>query len=281
MTRLPPYRFLGRTAVVTGAASGIGEELAYELARRDSNLVLVDKDEQRLLAVADHIRGTIPGLVLKTIVADLADRSAVDRVAKQILAGHPGIGLLVNNAGVALAGRFDQISVAQFETVMNVNFMAPMLLTHALLPALRAEPGSHLVNVSSLFGLIAPAGQSAYSSSKFALRGLSQALHGELATVGVGVTTVHPGGVRTRIAENSIVGTGVSAESAAIRGRAFNAILTYSPERAARRIADAVASRKSRLLIARSARVPDALARLTPAGHMALMRTLGMLPRAK
>lgn len=271
---LPEYRFAGRTAVLTGAASGIGEQLAYELAGRGSHLVLVDVDEARLKPVADRIRAAHPGLAVDPIVADLADRSAVDGVATRVLADHPAIGLLVNNAGIALGGRFDQITVEEFETVMNVNFRAPMLLTHALLPALTARPGGHLVNVSSLFGLIAPAGQSAYSASKFALRGLSQVLQSELLENGVGVTTVHPGGIRTRIAESARLGSGVPDVDVEAHRRVFAALLTYPPEKAARQILDAVARRRARVLIAASAKVPDLLARLLPVGHARVIRAL-------
>jgi short-subunit dehydrogenase len=272
--RLSPYRFAGRTAVLTGAAGGIGEQLAYGLAARGSHLVLVDVDEGRLKAVADRIRAAHPGLTVETIAADLADRSAVEGVATRILADHAAIGLLVNNAGIALGGRFDQVTVAEFETVMNVNFRAPMLLIHALLPALTAEPGSHLVNVSSLFGLIAPAGQSAYSASKFALRGLSQVLHSELAESGVGVTTVHPGGVRTGIADNARVGSGVPASEIEPHRKVFAALLTYPPEKAARDILHGVERRKARVLVAFSAKLPDLLARLMPVGHARLIRAL-------
>lgn len=267
-----PYHFPGRTAVLTGAASGIGEQLAYGLAARGSDLVLVDVDAARLGDVAGRIERAHPGRAVRTIVADLADRAAVEAVASQVLAEHPSIGLLVNNAGMALGGRFDQVTVEEFERVMNVNFRAPMLLTHALLPALKASPGSHLVNVSSLFGLIAPAGQSAYSASKFALRGLSQVLHSELSDDGIGVTTVHPGGVRTRIAESAIVGSGVPAAEVEPHRKVFAKLLTFPPEKAARQILDAVAKRKARVLIASSAKVPDLLARLLPVGHERIVR---------
>ena len=257
---MKPYLFPGRLAVVTGAASGIGASLARELARRGSSLVLVDVDAGRLAEL------DVPGDVTK-IVADLGDRSAVDGLTTRIRADHPAIGLLINNAGIALGGRFDQVTVDEFEAVMNVNFRAPMLLTHALLPALKAEPGSHLVNVSSLFGLIAPAGQSAYSASKFALRGLSQVLHSELAVDGIGVTTVHPGGIRTRIAENARVGAGVPVGDVDPNRELFAKLLTYPPEKAARQILDAVARRKARLLIAANAKLPDLLARAFPVAH--------------
>jgi short-subunit dehydrogenase len=260
--------------VLTGAASGIGEQLAYGLAARGSDLVLVDVDATRLKPVVDRIRAAHPGLDVKPIVADLADRSAVDGVATQVRAEHPAIGLLINNAGIALGGRFDQITVAEFEAVMNVNFRAPMLLTHALLPALTAEPGGHLVNISSLFGLIAPAGQSAYSASKFALRGLSQVLQSELLDDGAGVTTVHPGGIRTRIAQSARMGSGVPLDEIERSLKRVDSMLTYPPEKAARQILDGVAKRRPRVLIALSAKLPDLLARLLPVGHARVMRAL-------
>jgi short-subunit dehydrogenase len=269
-----PYRFAGKTALVTGAASGIGEHLGYDLAARGSELVLVDVDEIRLKIVADRIRATHPDLSVESVVCDLASREAVADLASQVRTAHPSLGLLINNAGIALGGRFDQVTVDEFEAVMNVNFRAPMLLTHALLPSLYASPGSHLVNVSSLFGLIAPAGQSAYSASKFALRGLSQALYAELAERGVGVTTVHPGGIRTRIAENARVGSGVPSAQVESHRRLFAKLLSYPPEKAAREILDGVARRKARVLIAASAKLPDLLARALPVGHAAVMRRI-------
>jgi len=272
MTRLPEYRFAGRTAVLTGAASGIGEHLAYGLAFRGSDLVLADIDEARLTTVADRIRGAHPAVRVQTAVADLADRTAVESLATRVLDDHPAIGLLINNAGIALGGRFDQVSVDQFEQVMNVNFRAPMLLTHALLPALTATPGGHLVNVSSLFGLIAPPGQSAYSASKFALRGLSESLRSELIDNAVGVTTVHPGGIATRIAESALVGSHVPEEEVEPNKKLFAALLSYPPDKAAEQILRAVAKRKARLLIATSAKAPDLLARLLPVGHARIVR---------
>ncbi|MFI1995987.1 SDR family NAD(P)-dependent oxidoreductase [Actinoplanes sp. NPDC020271] len=271
MTRLDPYRFAGRTAVLTGAASGIGEQLAYGLAHRGSDLILVDVDASRLEPVAARIRNAHPGLAVATIVADLSDRAAVSSVADRI----PGeIGLLINNAGVALGGRFDQVGVDQFEHVMNVNFRAPMLLTHALLPALSAHPGSHLVNVSSLFGLIAPPGQSAYCASKFALRGLSESLRGELIENGIGVTTVHPGGIRTRIAESALIGDGVPESDIAPTRKLFAALLSFPAGKAAEQILRAIEKRKARLLIAANAKGPDLLQRLLPVGSAEIIRRL-------
>ncbi|WP_367138336.1 SDR family NAD(P)-dependent oxidoreductase [Saccharothrix sp. HUAS TT1] len=270
MSPLPPYRFAGGTAVVTGAASGMGEHLAYGLARRGSHLVLVDRDAERLAAVAAKIRG----VRVEQVVADLADVAGLDDLVARVLAGNPRITLLVNNAGVALGGTFDQVRADEFDWVVDINFRAPVALTRLLLPTLLASPGSHVVNVSSLFGLIAPPGQTAYSASKFALRGFTEALRHELADRGVGVTCVHPGGIRTRIAETARVASGVSEAEAAQGKESFAKLLTYPADKAAERILAGVAKRKGRVLIAWTAVAPDVLARLFPTSYLKVMNRL-------
>ncbi|HZG88848.1 MAG TPA: SDR family NAD(P)-dependent oxidoreductase [Pseudonocardia sp.] len=268
-----PYRFAGRTAILTGAASGIGEQLAYGLAVRGSDLVLLDRDGPGLEEVAGTVRAAHPGVTVETLVVDLADRDATAAAAQRMRAEHPRVGLLINNAGVALGGRFEHLGLDEFEWLMDVNFRAPVLLTHHLLPALLAEPGSHLVNVSSLYGLIAPPGQSAYSSSKLALRGFSQALRAELAGR-VGVTTVHPGGIRTKIAESARIAAAAPRAEIEQGRAAFDKLLSYPPEKAAEEILDGVERRRARVLIAASAKIPDVLARLLPAGHMAVLAAI-------
>ncbi|WP_047864151.1 SDR family NAD(P)-dependent oxidoreductase [Rubrobacter aplysinae] len=276
------YPFAGGTCVLTGAASGIGEAMAHGLAARGSHLVLMDRDAERLETVAGEIRSSYPGLGVATYVVDLAEADAAKAAAGRIRRETPRITLLINNAGVALGGRFDQVTPEEFNWVMNVNLRAPVLLTHHLLPALKESPGSHVVNVSSLFGLIAPAGQSAYSASKFALRGFSEALRHELVPDGIGVTTVHPGGVRTRIAETARSGSGVSTESRLAQKEEFDRLLTFPADRAAEIILDAVHHRKSRVLIGASAVLPDIAARLFPGSYTRalaiLTKLLGRLP---
>ena len=274
MSRLAPFVFAGGTAVVTGAASGMGEQLAHQLAARGCAVVLVDRDADRLTAVAEAVRAASPPVAVTALVADLADTPAIEGLAAQILAAHPRLTLLVNNAGVALGGRFDQVSLADFDWVTRINFVAPVTLTHHLLPALLASPGSHVVNLSSLYGLISPAGQSAYSASKFALRGFSQSLRAELLARDVGVTTVHPGGIRTRIAETARMGAGVSEGQAAAGRRLMAKVLTYPAEQAAADILRAVEQRQARLVITRLAQVLDVLARLLPVGHARLLTVL-------
>ncbi|MGY1828475.1 MULTISPECIES: SDR family NAD(P)-dependent oxidoreductase [unclassified Blastococcus] len=259
-----PYAFLGGTAVVTGAASGIGEALAGELAGRGSHLVLLDRDADRLAAVAARITADHPALRVVTYVVDLADDEATARVAATLVAEHPETTLLVNNAGVALGGRFDQVSLGDVEWLLSINLRAVVRLTHALLPVLKAHPGAHVVNLSSVFGIFAPAGQVAYATSKFAVRGFSEALRHELAEDGVGVTVVHPGGIRTRIAESARTGAGVSVEEYEEGRRQFSKLLRIPPEVAAAQIVAAVERRRPRLLIGWTAKVPDVLVRLLP-----------------
>ena len=274
MTRLDPYRFAGGTAVVTGAASGMGEQLAHGLARRGSHLVLLDRDAARLAGVVEAVRRESPHVEITSIVADLAERAQTEAAAAQILREHPRVTLLVNNAGVALGGRFDQVSLEDFEWVLEINLHAPVVLTHRLLPRLTASPGSHVVNVSSLYGLVAPPGQAAYSTSKFGLRGFSEVLRGELAPRGVGVTTVHPGGIKTRVAESARIPAGATDEEVAAQRARFAGLLTYPADRAAEDILGAVEKRRGRLLIAWSARIPDVLARLLPSSNMVVLGKL-------
>jgi short-subunit dehydrogenase len=279
--RLPDYVFAGGTAVVTGAASGIGEALAHALAARGSHLVLVDRDARRLAAVVAAVRAEAPSVEVTSHVVDLSDPDATRRLGETLLADCPRITLLVNNAGIALGGRFDQVTLEEFDIVMRVNFTAPLVLTHTLLPALKAAPGSHLVNVSSLFGLIGPAGQSAYSASKFALRGLTEVLRHELPEVGVGVTAVHPGGVRTRIASSARAGSGVHVAEAVRGQREFQRLLTLDPAEAARVIVDGIEHRRPRVLVGWSAKVPDVAARLFPGSYGPVLSALTAAARRR
>jgi short-subunit dehydrogenase len=278
---MDPYEFSGGTAVVTGAASGIGEALAAQLAARGSHLVLVDRDEDRLGDVADRLRAAHPQLTVDSHIADLSDDEQTAALAETLASGYPETTLLVNNAGVALGGRFDQVTLAEFDWVMAVNFRSVVRLTHALLPALKAHRGAHLVNVSSVFGIFAPAGQAAYSASKFAVRGFSEAVRHELAENGVGVTVVHPGGIKTRIAESARTGSGVSAEEYEQGRKQFAKLLSMPPETAAAQIMAAIEKRRPRLLIGWSAKVPDVLVRLMPGSYWKLIARRAAPPKPK
>lgn len=271
MPSLPPFRFPGSTALVTGAASGMGEQMAHELARRGTDLILLDRDAERLASVASAITAASPARSVDTVVADLSDLAALGVVVDGILERHERIDLLINNAGIAFGGSFEQLSSKDFDTVMAINFQAPVDLTRRVLPTLRRSPGSHIVNVSSLFGIVAPPGQSAYSSSKFAIRGFTEVLRHELDGQ-IGVTSVHPGGIKTRIAETAGSAAGATDDEIAKGKATFAKLLTYPADKAALKILDGVEKRKGRVLIAASAYTVDILARLAPAKYFSIMR---------
>lgn len=271
---LQSYRFSGGTAVVTGAASGIGAGLAQGLADRGSNLGLIDRNGEGLHEVAAKIRADHPELTVKAYVADLGDTESLQGLAATVVGDFGEITLLVNNAGVALGGLFEQISLDDFDWVMRINFVATVHLTYAFLPALKRSHGSHLVNVSSLYGLIAPPGQSAYAASKFAVRGFTEALRHELLAHDVGVTAVHPGGVRTKIAANARVGAHVGQVDVERAKREFAKLLTIDPRDAAETILDGVGKRRPRVLVGASAKLPDIVARLSPGHYWQILSTL-------
>lgn len=267
----PHWALPGGVALVTGAAGGIGAALALNLARRGMALALVDRDAAGLQAVADQAAAT--GVVVSRHVADLAERAQVDAVLPAVLAAHGQLTLLVNNAGVALGGRFEQVNEADFDWLMRINFEAPVRLTRACLPVLARAPAALIVNVSSIFGIVAPPGQTAYCASKFALRGFSESLRHELAMAGspVRLMLVHPGGVRTGIAENARVAVAAPADEVAREQAAWRALLRLSPEQAAEQIARGIVQCAPRVLVGRDAVQAAWLQRLMPVGYWALM----------
>ena len=196
-----------RTAVVTGAASGIGQAIAVSLARRGCHLALADINEAQLAQTAK--RAALPGIHISLHLLDVADRKAVASLPAVVMAEHGRVDILVNNAGVALGGTFDQVSEMDFEWLFEINFWGVVRMTRAFLPLLRASDDACLVNLSSLYGLISPPGQTAYSASKFAVRGFTQSIRHELEDSHVGVTVVHPGGVATAIARNARIPKGL------------------------------------------------------------------------
>jgi short-subunit dehydrogenase len=259
----------GGTAVVTGAAGGIGAALAESLAMRGANLALVDRNAESLATVATKARTT--GVTVSEHVLDVADRDALATLPEAVLARHDGVAVLVNNAGVALAGTFAEVSLADFEWLFEIDFWAPVRLTKAFMPALGRAPAAHIVNISSLFGLIAPPGQTAYSAAKFALRGFSESLRHELEGSTISLTVVHPGGVRTEIANSARLPQGADPEAARAQTEAFNKLLRTPPGEAAELITRAIERRDKRLLIGQDAKMGERLQRLFPARYWRFM----------
>jgi short-subunit dehydrogenase len=260
-------------AAVTGAASGIGRALAIELAARGCDLALADRDEAGLQAVAAEIARSGSRKVSVHRV-DVGEPAQIAGFAQAATAAHPGLNIVVNNAGVALLGQFTEIDQAQFEWLMNINFWGVVHATRAFLPHLATRPEAHIVNLSSLFGLIAPPGQTAYAAAKFAVRGFSESLRHELqmANSPVRLSVVHPGGVATNIVRNSRAGTGVTDNARRAQSiERFDAIARTTPAAAALRIIAGIEKNQPRILIGNDARMMDLLQRIRPGTYWAVL----------
>jgi len=253
--------------VVTGAASGIGRALSLALARRGADLALLDVNEAGAAEVARQIEAL--GRKASVHVADVADRARMAELPDEVLAAHGRISLLVNNAGVSVGGTFEEQSLADLDWIVGINFWGVVHGCKFLLPHLRKEPGAHIVNLSSMFGLVGFPGQSSYCATKFAVRGLSEALWTELRDAGIGVTCVHPGGIRTEIVRSARMNQDVRAQMAERFER-----LAMLPEEAAEQILRAVARGRMKVVICREARVTDWLKRLAPSASQRLLAAI-------
>jgi NAD(P)-dependent dehydrogenase (short-subunit alcohol dehydrogenase family) len=256
----------GVVAVVTGAGSGIGRALALGLGARGCALALADINAAGLDETAALVNETAAPTVTVSIV-DVADCTAVSRFASEVEERHGGAQLLVNNAGVALGGFFDEVSLEDFAWLIGINFWGVVYGVKAFLPQLRRQAEAHIVNVSSVFGLAGPPGQTAYASSKFAVRGFTESLRAELAGTPISVSCVHPGGVRTNIAVNARAAEmdRDPARMAAAQKR-WEKLLRMPPEEAAATIIRGIERNRARILVGSDARLLDAVARLSPAG---------------
>jgi short-subunit dehydrogenase len=268
----------GAAAAVTGAASGIGRALALELAARGCDLALADRDEAGLQAVAAEIGKTTPQKAASQKVSvhrvDVSEPEEIAAFAQAAVSAHPGLNIVVNNAGVALLGQFSEIDQAQMDWLMNINFWGVVHATRAFLPHLARQREAHIVNLSSIFGIVAPPGQTAYAAAKFAVRGFSEALRHELqaAASPVRLSVVHPGGVATNIVRNCRAGVGVTDNARRAQSiERFDAVAKTTPKAAALRIITGIEKNQPRILIGNDARFMDLLQRLRPATYWAPM----------
>ncbi len=259
-------------AVITGAASGIGQATALALAERGCHLALVDRDEIGLHKTAKMAQ--VRPITISKHFLDLSQPEAIEALPQQVLVHHERVNILINNAGVALVGSFEELSLEEIRWLFEINFMAVVGMTKAFLPLLRRQPQSQIVNISSVFGIMAPPHQSAYASAKFAVRGFSESLRHELEGSTVGVTVVHPGGIKTEIASSARVAAVADPVAAAEGIKEFSKALRLSPEKAADEIVHAIETRRKRLLIGSDARLIDILQRLLPVSYWSVLRRL-------
>ncbi|PKH80535.1 SDR family NAD(P)-dependent oxidoreductase [Psychrobacter sp. 4Bb] len=281
--------YCNHVAAITGAGSGMGRELAVHLAKMGCHVALSDINTEQLAATKQLLANYDVNVTMT--VLDVSDNTAVEAWADSVMSDHGKVNFIFNNAGVALYSTVEGSSISELEWVMNINFWGVVYGTKAFLPLIKnsvkqsqfGEHG-HIINISSLFGLTAQPSQSAYNSSKFAVRGFTESLRQELniQNCGVSATCIHPGGIKTNIANSargneSIHDIGMSTGPKAIRS--FNKFLKFDANEAAWIILQAAATNQQRCLIGNDAKIVDAIQRVFPSHYSQVLNDFHQLSR--
>jgi len=257
----------GAVAVVTGAASGIGRALAVDLAKMGAQLALADVNAAGL----EETRALLGNTTARTYTVDVSKPPAVEAFAQAVQRDFGRAQLLINNAGVALMGTLAEVSLEDMQWLIGINLWGVVHGCKFFLPMLQHESDAHIVNLSSIFGLIGPPGQTAYAASKFAIHGFSQSLREELrANSAIKVMTVHPAGIATPIAHSARAGSGVTPAARREVEEYFKKVALITPEEASRVIIKGILANKNRVLIGADAYRIDRIQRLFPARASAM-----------
>lgn len=269
--------FHNKVAAITGAGSGIGRALALDLARQGCQLALSDINAPGLQETVEQAKRH--GVRVTQQVLDVADGQAMQEWAAQVIAEHGRVNLIFNNAGVAHAGTVEANELADYEWIMNINFWGVVHGTKAFLPHLRASGAGHIINISSVFGIFAQPGMSAYNATKYAVRGFTESLRQELDLINCGVSAscVHPGGIKTNIARTARMNASMSqitGQSAEQSRQQFNdLLLRTTPEKAAQIILKGVQRNKRRILVGLDATAADMMMRSMPSLYQRMVVT--------
>ncbi|HCS59992.1 MAG TPA: hypothetical protein DIW46_01140 [Microbacterium sp.] len=264
---MPRLSLTGNTTVITGAASGMGAELARQLSAAGAHVALIDHDAEALASVANDLPGTVT-----THVVDLRDDDAVEVTAAEVTSAHPRINALITCAGSSMLGSLEQLTMEEMRWLVDVNLWGTVSITKALLPAMRTMSAAHITHLASVYALAAPAGRIPYAMSKFAVRGFSEALRHELEGSSVSVGAVYPAGVRTGIILHGRYAAAIDPAVAARAASAQAAMYHTDPQDAAALIIRATERRKARAMVGKEARLIDTLVRLAPVGYWRPMR---------
>lgn len=260
-------------AVITGAASGIGRALAIRFAQEKIAGIAISDVNKEGLAETAELAGR-SGVPISAHIVDVSNLDQVRAFAGEVIDKHGRATHLINNAGVGLIGTFDHISLDDFEWLMGINFWGVVYCTRAFLPVLKEQESAHIVNVSSVFGLIAPAEQTAYCSAKFAVRGFTESLRHEMEGTKVSVSCVHPGGIKTNIVNNARLGAETPGEWKQQSTKIFNKVAKTSPDEAAEVILTGIKNKDPRILIGADARAISFISRLFPKKYLNMLERL-------
>ena len=251
--------------VITGAASGIGRATAIRLAQAGSALAISDVNAKGLEETAAAARAF--GVKVTTHIVDVSDKEGMQAFASEVEREHGHVSILLNNAGVAIYGKSDELSIEDYEWLMGINFWGVVHGTKLFMPLLKQESQAYILNISSIFGIIAPVGQTAYCASKFAVRGFTESLRHELQDTNIRVATIHPGGIKTKIAASARLGTFADQAEYADSSIKFDDVTPTTPEQAAERILRGIQRNEKRILIGYDSRLLAFLQRLFPVSY--------------
>ena len=270
-------QFNNAVVAITGAGSGIGRALATSLAKEGARLALSDVDEAGLLATQSQCESSSSKVIIDTV--DVSKRSQINQWVARVIEEFGSVNVVINNAGVNLSASVEEMTQKDFEWVMDIDFWGVVNGCRAFLPHLKAAEWGHIVNVSSLFGLIGIPNQSAYNSAKFAVRGFSESLRMEMELEGanVGVSCIHPGGVNTNIVNNARFGAQIGKAHSVEKQKKFFAekLAKTSPESAAADIIKGIKNDSPRVLVGNDAKLLDVVQRVLPTYYQKLvLRTL-------
>jgi short-subunit dehydrogenase len=268
MNRMQRLDVRGKTSVITGAASGMGAEIARELDRRGARLALLDRNADGLATLVGELTGT--GHTVHAV--DLTDDDAVFALAGELAASHPHIQTLITCAGSSMLGDIDQVSMEEMRWLMDVNLWGTVNITKALIPVMRRERAAHITHLVSIYGLAAPAGRIPYAMTKYAVRGFTESLRHELERSSITVGAVYPAGVKTGIILHGRYAAAIDPAVAARAADAQAAMYHTEPADAARHIVEATVRRRPRTMVGREARLVDVLTRVTPTHYWNAMR---------
>ncbi len=262
--------FHGKRAAITGAGDGMGRELAIQLNAQGCDLWLCDIHEERLHET--HSLLSEENGAVHLAVVDCGDKAAIDNWASQVANSTASIDALFNNAGVAYAARFEHATEDNYQWLININFWGVVWGSRAFLPLLTKAPVGHLVNLSSIFGMIGVPTQSAYNAAKFAVRGFSESLVGEYHGTSIRVSCVHPGGIATNIARRARADSDQPSATPDERDQQFKQHTPTTPKQAASIILKGVSRSKPQIMVGNDAKFMQWVSRLFPVGYHKFLR---------
>jgi short-subunit dehydrogenase len=251
-----------KTAVITGAGSGIGRALALNLAEEGCHLAISDINQATLSETENLLKDK--KIKVYSEVLDVSNKEAMQAYPEKVIQNLGEVHILINNAGVSMAATVEEHKVEDYEWLMGINFWGVLFGTKYFLPYLQESTEAHIVNLSSLFGLISNPNQSSYNAAKFAVRGFTDSLRQELRGSNIGVTCIHPGGIRTNLTNSALFVSSPGGKTREQFCAAFDKYAGVTPDKAAKAIIKGIKKKKVRVLIGPDAIIGDIVQRIMP-----------------